>query len=48
MLRGRSLVKTAVAVAVATTLVGGIAWAAIPGDDGVIRGCYLKAGESCA
>jgi hypothetical protein len=39
-----NLVAAAVGALVATVLAGGIAWAAIPGDGGVIQGCYLKIG----
>ncbi len=34
----------AVVAVVALASMGGIAWAAIPGDDGLIRGCYTKVG----
>ena len=44
MKRKRSIVVAAVAGAIAATLAGGIAWAAIPGDGGVIQACYLKLG----
>ncbi len=42
MTRRTSLVLAAAAGALATALVGGMAWAAIPSDGGVIQGCYLK------
>jgi hypothetical protein len=31
--------------AMAIALAGGVAWAAIPGDGGVIQGCYDGGGE---
>ena len=37
---GRGLRITAVAGAVLVLAIGGMAWASVPGADGVIRGCY--------
>jgi hypothetical protein len=44
MNRRHSIVLAAASGGVATLLVGGIAWAAIPGDGGVINACYGKVG----
>jgi hypothetical protein len=44
MIRRPSLRLAATSGALATMLIGGAAWAAIPGDAGVVNGCYLKAG----
>lgn len=42
---GKSHLLAAAAGAVAATaLAGGVAWATIPGDGGVIQGCYTKVG----
>ena len=46
MARTTTLVLGVVAGAIATALVGGIAWAAIPGTGGVIQGCYVSKGGS--
>jgi hypothetical protein len=42
---GRGLLAAAVGALAATALAGGIAWAAIPGDGGVIQGCYDSGGN---
>ena len=42
MTRRISLVLAAAAGVLVMTLAGGIAWAAIPSDDGIIEGCYKK------
>lgn len=44
MTRRATLVLGALAGAATTALVGGFAWAAIPGPGGVIQGCYGKGG----
>ena len=44
MRRGHSTVLAAAAACGATLLIGGIAWAAIPGDGGIINACYGKVG----
>ena len=44
MNRRHSIVLAAAASCAATLLVGGITWAAIPGDGGVINACYGKIG----
>jgi hypothetical protein len=41
-MRRRDLLAAAAGAIVATTLAGGIAWAAIPGPGGVIQGCYKQ------
>jgi hypothetical protein len=41
-MRTRDLIAAAVGAVAATALAGGIAWAAIPGSDGVINGCYTR------
>ena len=42
---GKSHLLAAAAGAVAASaLAGGVAWATIPGDGGVIQGCYTKVG----
>ena len=41
-MRSRDLVAAVASAIVATTLAGGIAWAAIPGPGGVIQGCYKE------
>ena len=43
-MRKRDLIAAAAGALTATALAGGVAWAAIPGDGGVIRGCYTKVG----
>jgi hypothetical protein len=43
-MRRSQLVAAVVGALAATALAGGIAWAAIPGDGGVISGCYTKIG----
>jgi Collagen triple helix repeat (20 copies) len=43
-MRRREIVAAAVGALAATAVAGGIAWAAIPGDGGVISGCYTKIG----
>jgi hypothetical protein len=45
MSRRTTLIFGVVAGAVATMLVGGIAWAAIPGPGGVIQACYDSGGN---
>jgi hypothetical protein len=42
-MRKRDLIAAAVGAIVATTLAGGIAWAAIPGSGGLIHTCYSQA-----
>ena len=42
-MRLQTVLSAGVGAAIATALVGGIAWAGIPGGDGVIHGCYQKA-----
>src|SRR6476469_2163573 len=44
MKRRQASLLAAVSSCAATLLVGGIAWAAIPGDGGVINACYGKVG----
>ncbi len=44
-MRKRELIATAVGAIVATVLAGSVAWAAIPGDGGVIQGCYDTGGN---
>jgi hypothetical protein len=44
-MRRRDALAAAVGVTAATALAGGIAWAAIPGDGGVIQGCYDSGGN---
>ena len=41
-MRLQTVFSAGVGAAIATALVGGIAWAGIPGGDGVIHGCYQK------
>src|SRR5438552_2831741 len=41
-MRKGDLLSAAAGAAVASVLAGGIAWAAIPGAGGVIKGCYQK------
>ncbi|HEY1360539.1 MAG TPA: hypothetical protein VGF21_19720, partial [Thermoleophilaceae bacterium] len=43
MSKSHLLAATAGAVA-ASAIAGGVAWATIPGTDGVISGCYTKIG----
>ena len=43
-MRRRDLIAAAAGALAAVVLAGGVAWAAIPGDGGVISGCYLKLG----
>ena len=38
------LLAAAAGAVAATALAGGVAWATIPGDGGVIQGCYTKVG----
>jgi hypothetical protein len=42
--RRRDLIAAAAGALAATALAGGVAWAAIPGSDGTIQGCYGKIG----
>jgi hypothetical protein len=44
MRRRSALLIAAASGAIATMLVGGVAWATIPGDGGLIQGCYTKVG----
>src|SRR3954447_18956036 len=44
MNRRQATLLAAASTCAATLLVGGIAWAAIPGDGGVISACYGKIG----
>src|SRR5262245_40598420 len=44
MNRRQAIVLAAATSCAATLLVGGITWAAIPGDGGVISACYGKVG----
>jgi len=43
-MRRRELLAAAVGALAAAALAGGVAWASIPGDGGVIQGCYGKIG----
>ena len=43
-MRRRDLIFAASGALAAATLAGGVAWATIPGDGGVIQGCYTKIG----
>jgi hypothetical protein len=43
-MRRRDVIAALLGGAIAIMLAGGIAWAAIPGDGGVIQGCYTKIG----
>jgi hypothetical protein len=43
-MRRRELIAAAAGAFAATVLAGGVAWAAIPDDAGVVNGCYLKVG----
>jgi len=43
-LRRRDVIAALLGGAIAIMLAGGVAWAAIPGDGGVIQGCYTKIG----
>ena len=43
-MRKRDLIAAVAGALAATLLAGGVAWAAIPSDGGVINGCYLKVG----
>jgi hypothetical protein len=45
MTRKASLAVAAATGAIATLLIAGIAWAAIPGPNGVIQGCYDSGGN---
>ena len=42
-MRRRNLTAAVVGALAATALAGGVAWATIPGSDGVIQGCYGRA-----
>jgi hypothetical protein len=44
MMGKRGVIAAGVGVMVATVLAGGVAWATIPGGDGVIHSCYAKSG----
>jgi hypothetical protein len=44
-MRRRDLTAALAGAAVCMVLVGGVAWAAIPGDGGVIQGCYDSGGN---
>lgn len=44
-MRRRDLLAATAGAIAATALAGGIAWAAIPGDGGVIQGCYDSGGN---
>ena len=39
-----NLLAATIGAVVASALAGGVAWATIPGDGGVIQGCYTKVG----
>ena len=43
-MKKQTLLIAAASAAAASAIAGGIAWAAIPGDGGVIQGCYTKVG----
>jgi len=43
-MRRRDVIAALLGGAIAIMLAGGVAWAAIPGDGGVIQGCYTKIG----
>ena len=43
-MRRRDVIAALLGGAIAVVLAGGVAWAAIPGDGGVIQGCYTKVG----
>lgn len=43
-MKRREMVAAAASAVVASVLVASVAWAAIPGDGGVIQGCYTKVG----
>src|ERR1700690_1291776 len=43
-MRKRDLIAATAGALAATALAGGVAWAAIPGSDGTIQGCYGKVG----
>ena len=44
-MRRRDLVVALVTAAACTVVLGGVAWAAIPGPDGLIQGCYDNGGN---
>jgi microcystin-dependent protein len=44
-MKGRDLIAAAVGGLVVAALAGGVAWATIPGSDGVIQGCYDSGGN---
>lgn len=44
-MRRRDVLAATVGAIAATALAGGLAWAAIPGDGGVIQGCYDSGGN---
>jgi hypothetical protein len=44
-MRQRDLIAASLGAAVATAFAGTVAWAAIPGDGGMIQGCYDAGGN---
>ena len=43
-MRRKRVLATAAGAMLAVAIAGGVAWASIPGDGGVIQGCYTKVG----